>query len=83
LHVSSLLFCTYHKIADKDLENLRLQASPTREQSLQNADQDVAERRADKSTVCGHLGYPRGEVVAVLVAVFGDPGCEEFLKRGQ
>lgn len=39
--------------------------------------------RADKGAVCGHLGYSRGEVVAVLVTVFGEPRSEEFLETGE
>ena len=33
----------------------------------------MAQRRADERAVDGHLGHATGEVVARLIAVFGDP----------
>ena len=74
---------TYDQIAEDDLEDLGCQAGPSCKQSLKNVDQDVAEGGADEQAVRGHLWYSRGEVMAVLVAIFGDPGREQFLKSGQ
>lgn len=39
----------------------------------------MAQRRANKSSVHGHLGHARSEVVAVFVLVMRDPRCKEFL----
>lgn len=43
----------------------------------------MTQRRADKGAVCGHLGHSRGEVVAMLVTVLGEPRSEEFLETGE
>lgn len=64
---------TYYKIAGEDLQDLGAQACPTREDLLQQPDQKRAERSADESAIRGHLGNARGEVVAVLVPVLGQP----------
>lgn len=40
----------------------------------------MAQRRANERTVDGHLGHATGEVVARLVAVFGDPRGQELLQ---
>lgn len=46
---------TYHKIANKYLQDLRFEASSSGEHLLQNADQEVAKWSADESTVDSHL----------------------------
>jgi hypothetical protein len=43
----------------------------------------MAQRRADERAVDGHLGHAAGEVVARLVAVFGDPRGQELLQGGK
>jgi len=43
----------------------------------------VAERGADESAVGGHLGHARREVVAVLVAILGQPRGDQLLGAGQ
>lgn len=43
----------------------------------------MAQRRADEGSVCGHLGYARREVVAMLIAVLCEPRGNEFLSAGQ
>ena len=50
---------------------------------LKDLDQEMAERGANESTVDGHLGDARGEVVAMYVAVLGDPGGEDLLQSRQ
>jgi hypothetical protein len=54
---------TYNKIAEENLQDLRLQALASLEDLLQGANQDVTQGRADQSTVYSHLGHARGEVV--------------------
>lgn len=43
----------------------------------------MAQGSADQGTVGGHLGHARGEVVAMLVAVLGQPRGEELLGAGE
>ena len=74
---------TDDEVADEDLQDLGAQTGAALEGLLQSPYQDVAERSADKGTVGGHLGNARGEVVAVLVAVFGEKGSDELLGTGQ
>lgn len=74
---------TYNQVANEDLEDLCAQARPTFENLLQQVDQQRAEGRADESTICGHLGHTRCEVVAVLVTVLGQERRNEFLRSGQ
>lgn len=64
---------TYHQVADKNLENLGLQAGSASEQALQDIDEDVAQGSADKGAIDGHLRNACGEVVAILVPVLCDP----------
>ena len=71
---------TYDQVANKNLQNLRLQALPSTEYLLENADQDVTKRSANEGAVDGHLGHPRGEIVSALAPVMGDPRCEELLE---
>jgi hypothetical protein len=71
---------TYNQVADENLHDLRLQALATLEELLQDANQEVAEGRADQGAVNGHLGHARGEVVAALALVMGNPRGEELLQ---
>lgn len=43
----------------------------------------MAERRADKGSIDGHLGHATGEVVAMLIAILRDPRGEKLLQRCQ
>jgi hypothetical protein len=70
----------YNQVADEDLHDLGLQALAAPEHFLQDADEDVAERRTDKGAVDGHFGDARGEVVAVLAAVMGNPRGKKLLQ---
>jgi hypothetical protein len=74
---------THNEIADENLHDLGLETLAAAEHLLQDANEDVAERRADEGTVDGHLGDTRGEVVAVLAPVVGDPRGEELLQTRQ
>lgn len=74
---------TYNQIADENLQNLSSQAGTVLEGLLQRPDQEMAQRSADKSSIGGHFGDPRGEVIAVLVAVLGQPGGNQFLGTGE
>ena len=65
---------TYNQIANKDLHNLRRQTRSPREHPLQYSDQEVAQRRADESTVHCHLRNSRVDVMAGWTNIFGDPG---------
>lgn len=65
--------CTYDQVAKKDLEDLGLQACPPREDALEDANQNVAHRRRDEGAKGSHLGYTRGEVVAILIPVLCNP----------
>ena len=64
---------TYNQIADENLQNLGLQALAALEDLLEQADEDVAQGRADERAVEGHLRDTRGEVVAALAPVMRDP----------
>jgi hypothetical protein len=77
------LLYTYNQVADEDLQDLGLHAGAALEQLLQHADEDVAQRSGHQSTVDGHLRYTRGEVVAALTPVMGDPRREELLETRQ
>ena len=74
---------THDQVADEDLEDLGLQALATLEDLLQDADEEVAQGRADEGAVDGHLGHARGEVVAALAAVVGNPRGQELLQAGE
>jgi hypothetical protein len=69
----------YDQVAGEDLQDLGLETGSASKGFLQNVDEDVTERSADKGAVEGHLGDTRGEVVAILVAVLCDPRSEHFL----
>lgn len=64
---------TYNQVAKDDLHDLGLQTRSASKDLLQKPDQEVAKRRADKSTIRCHFGNAGGEVVAMLVAVLGEP----------
>lgn len=70
----------YNQVADEDLHDLGLEALAAAEDLLQDADQDVAKRGADEGAVEGHLGDARGEVVALLAPIVGDPRGQELLQ---
>jgi hypothetical protein len=72
--------CTYEEVADENLHNLRLEALASLEDLLEEADEDMAKGRANDGAVQGHLGHARGEVVAALTPVVGDPRGEELLQ---
>jgi len=48
---------TYNQIANENLKDLCLQARAARKQLLEDADQDMAQRRADESSVRSHLWH--------------------------
>ena len=79
----SMAWTAYNQVADENLQDLGLEALATAEDLLEDADKDVAERGADEGAVQGHLGDARGEVVAVLAPVMGNPRGEELLQAGQ
>lgn len=74
---------TYHQVADHDLDDLGPETNATLEELLEEPDEKVAQGSADQGTIRGHLGHARGEVVAMFVAVLGQPRCEEFLSSGE
>lgn len=47
---------TYDQVAGEDLEDLSLQAGATSKDFLEDADEQVAQRRTDEHAVQGHLG---------------------------
>lgn len=71
---------TYNQIADEDLQDLSLQAGAACKHLLQDADQDMAQRRTDERAIGSHLGHARREVVAALAPVLCDPGGEDLLQ---
>lgn len=71
---------THNQVADDDLEDLGLGARAPGERLLEKGDEDVAEGRGDHGSVERHLGHARGEVAAVLGAVLGNHGREDFLQ---
>lgn len=78
-------FCsrTYNQVANQNLEDLGLEAGAAGKDLLKNADQNVAERRADEHAVERHLGNAGAEVVAMLSDIMGDPRGEQFLQTRQ
>lgn len=64
---------THNQVADKDLEDLGPQALAVLEHLLEDPDEEMAQGGADKGAVGGHLGDTGREVVAILVAVLGEP----------
>lgn len=74
---------TYDQIADENLQHFGLETGSTGKDLLQNANEEMAQRRADEHPVQRHLGHARAEVVAVLADVVGDPRGEKLLQPGQ
>lgn len=74
---------TYDQVADEDLEDLGLQAGATRKDLLEDADEQVAQRRTDEHAVEGHLGHPSAEVMSMLADIVCNPGSEQFLETGK
>lgn len=64
---------TYNEIADNNLHNLGLEAGSATEDLLQKPDEKVTKWCTDKGAVRCHLGNTRGEVVAMLIAILGEP----------
>lgn len=71
---------TYNQIADQDLQDLSLQAGPASEDLLENADEEMAERRSDKHAVKDHLRHAGAEVMAMLADVVGNPRGKQLLQ---
>jgi hypothetical protein len=71
---------TNNQIAEHNLQNLGLQARAPLEDLLEEADEDVAERRADDGAIQRHLGDTGGEVVSALAPVVRNPRCKELLE---
>lgn len=74
---------TYNEVTGEDLQELGLETRAAGEDALQDADEHVAQRRADQGAVERHLGDARGEVVPVLVAVLRNVRGQELLQRRQ
>lgn len=70
---------TYNQVADKNLEDLGSQALAVLEHLLEDPDEEVAQGGANKGAVGGHLRDAGREVVAILVAIFGEPRGEQLL----
>jgi hypothetical protein len=64
---------TYNQVANKNLQDLGPQASPTGEEPLQYVDQRAAQWRADESSIKCHLRHSRCKVVAMLALIMRDP----------
>ena len=64
---------THNQVADKNLEDLGPQALAVLEHLLEDPDEEMAQGSADKGAVGGHLGDAGCEVVAILVAILGEP----------
>lgn len=75
--------CTYHKVAEDDLQDLGLERSAAVEDLLHEPDENVAHGGADQGAIGSHLGDTASEVVAVLVAVLGEPRGHELLKTSE
>lgn len=73
---------TYNEVAGENLQNLGAQASAVGEDLLQEPDEEMADGRAEEGTIDSHFGNPGSEVVAMLVAVLGQPRGDEFLSAG-
>jgi hypothetical protein len=74
---------THNQVAEENLQDLGSQTGATAKDLLQDPDQEVAQRRADQGAIGGHLGHARCKVVAVLVAVLGQPRGEQLLAARQ
>lgn len=62
------------------MQDLSLETGTTSKDLLENADEDMAERRADEHAVQRHLGDTRAEIVAVLANIVGKPRGKQFLQ---
>lgn len=71
---------SYDQVANKDLQDLRPQACPSREHLLQDTDQEMSQRRADERSVDCHFGHARAEVMSVLANIMRNPRCKDFLQ---
>jgi hypothetical protein len=71
---------TYHQIANYNLQYLGLQTSTASKDLLENADQYVAQRRAHKGSIRSHLRHAGCEIMAILIAVLGNPRCKQLLR---
>ena len=74
------IWSAYEKVANEDLQDLGLQTRAAGKDLLQDADEEMAQRRGDEHAVQRHLGHTMAEIVAVLANIVGDPGREEFLQ---
>lgn len=74
---------TYKQVAHDDLHHLGPETGAAAEELLKEPDEEVAEGSADKRSIGGHLWDTRGEVVAMLIAILCEPGCDELLSSGQ
>jgi hypothetical protein len=74
---------TYKQVAGDNLQDLGLQAGSASKDLLQYGDQDMAERGADETAIDGHFRDTGGKVVAMLVLVVCDPGCQDLLQTSK
>ena len=74
---------TYDQVADENLQDLCTEARPTREDLLQDANEDMTERRANEHAVQRHFRDARTEVMAVLADIVGEPRGQQFLQAGE
>lgn len=63
----------YQQVARQDLEDLRLDAGAAGKHLLQNADQDMPERRAYEGAIGSHFWDSGRQVAAILVAILCNP----------
>ena len=64
---------TYDEVRGEDLEDLCAETGAASEDSLEDANEQVAHWGADESAVCGHLRHARADVMAMFAAVVGKP----------
>lgn len=74
---------THYQIAGDDLKDLCAQTRAVLEHPLQDMNEKMAERCADKGPVCCHFDDSGAEVVTVFAAVMGEPGGDQFLQSCQ
>lgn len=74
---------TYDQVAGEDLEDLSLQAGATSKDFLEDADEQVAQRRTDEHAVQGHLGHPSAEVMPMFADIVRNPRSQDFLEAGK
>lgn len=73
----------YDEVRDNDLHDLGLQARPPCEEFLKDRNHQMSQWGADEGAIDCHLRHTAGEIVAALVAILGNPGCEELLECGE